>query len=33
MGLNLLRIARNDYVSDDYSAQLVEQAKILLRAF
>jgi aminoglycoside phosphotransferase (APT) family kinase protein len=33
MGMNLLRIARNDYVSEDYSAQLIEQAKILLRAF
>ncbi len=33
MGLNLLRIARNDYVSPDYSDQLVEQAKTLLRAF
>jgi aminoglycoside phosphotransferase (APT) family kinase protein len=32
MGLNLLRIARNDYISDDYSAKLVGQAKKLLRA-
>ena len=33
MGLNLLRIARNDYISDDYSGRLVEQAKVLLRVF
>jgi hypothetical protein len=33
MGLNLLRIARNDYISDDYRARLVAQAKVLLRAF
>jgi hypothetical protein len=33
MGLNLLRIARNDYISEQYSAQLVEQAKVLLRNF
>jgi len=33
MGVNLLRIARNDYVSDAYCAQLVEQAKALLRSF
>jgi hypothetical protein len=33
MGLNLLRIARNDYLCDDYSARLVAQAKVLLRAF
>ncbi|MGF7238360.1 MAG: phosphotransferase family protein [Frankia sp.] len=32
MGLNLLRIARNDYISDDYSGKLVAQAKELLRA-
>jgi hypothetical protein len=31
MGLNLLRIARNSYVSHDYSDQLVSQAKELLR--
>jgi aminoglycoside phosphotransferase (APT) family kinase protein len=33
MGLNLLRIARNDYITDQYSARLVKQAKVLLRAF
>jgi aminoglycoside phosphotransferase (APT) family kinase protein len=33
MGLNLLRIARNDYISYDYSERLVAQAKVLLRAF
>lgn len=33
MGLNLLRIARNDYISDDYSGRLVAQAKVLLRSF
>jgi hypothetical protein len=32
MGLNLLRIARNDYISDHYGAKLVVQAKKLLRA-
>jgi hypothetical protein len=32
MALNLLRIARNDYVSLDYSGRLVAQAKKLLRA-
>jgi aminoglycoside phosphotransferase (APT) family kinase protein len=32
MGLNLLRIARNDYISADYSQALVSQAKKLLRA-
>jgi hypothetical protein len=32
MGLNLLRIARNDYVGHDYGARLVAQAKALLRA-
>jgi hypothetical protein len=32
MGLNLLRIARNNYISPDYSGQLVMQAKELLRA-
>jgi hypothetical protein len=33
MGLNLLRIARNDYIGPDYRAALVGQAKHLLRAF
>jgi aminoglycoside phosphotransferase (APT) family kinase protein len=33
MGLNLLRIARNDYISDDYGGRLIAQAKTLLRAF
>jgi hypothetical protein len=32
MGLNLLRIASNDYISADYSGKLVAQAKKLLRA-
>jgi hypothetical protein len=32
MGLNLLRIARNDYISADHGAALVGQAKVLLRA-
>jgi len=32
MGLNLLRIARNDYIGRDYSARLVRRAKKLLRA-
>ncbi len=32
MGLNLLRIARNDYISRDYGGRLVGQAKRLLRA-
>jgi hypothetical protein len=32
MGLNMLRIARNDYLSSAYSGQLVAQAKALLRA-
>jgi hypothetical protein len=32
MGLNLLRIARNDYVSEGYGARLVRQAKRVLRA-
>jgi hypothetical protein len=31
MGLNLLRIARNAYIGDDYSTKLVSQAKRLLR--
>jgi aminoglycoside phosphotransferase (APT) family kinase protein len=32
MALNLLRIARNDYIDADYSGRLVRQAKRLLRA-
>lgn len=32
MGLNLLRIARNDYIGHDYAGRLVGQAKELLRA-
>jgi hypothetical protein len=32
MGLNLLRIARNGYISSEYGATLVTQAKSLLRA-
>jgi phosphotransferase family enzyme len=32
MALNLLRIARNDYISDAYGSRLVDQAKTLLRA-
>jgi aminoglycoside phosphotransferase (APT) family kinase protein len=32
MGLTLLRIARNDYVSEDYGRRLVRHAKELLRA-
>ena len=32
MALNLLRIARNDYIGRDYGAKLVTQAKELLRA-
>jgi aminoglycoside phosphotransferase (APT) family kinase protein len=32
MALNLLRIARNDYISPDYSGRLVRRAKKLLRA-
>ncbi|WP_235892274.1 phosphotransferase [Mycolicibacterium hodleri] len=32
MALNLLRIARNDYVSADYRAKLVRQSKRLLQA-
>jgi hypothetical protein len=31
MGLNLLRIARNDYVGRDYGERLVSRAKELLR--
>jgi hypothetical protein len=32
MALNLLRVARNDYISRDYGGRLVAQAKELLRA-
>jgi hypothetical protein len=32
MGLNLLRIARNDYIGHGYGERLVRQAKVLLRA-
>ena len=32
MALNLLRIARNDYIDPDYGGRLVRQAKRLLRA-
>jgi hypothetical protein len=32
MALNLLRIARNDYVSPEYGARLVRQSKRLLQA-
>jgi aminoglycoside phosphotransferase (APT) family kinase protein len=32
MALNLLRIARNDYIGQDYSGRLVARAKKLLRA-
>jgi aminoglycoside phosphotransferase (APT) family kinase protein len=32
MGLNLLRIARNDYIGQDYGGTLVRRAKKLLRA-
>jgi len=32
MGLNLLRIARNDYIARDYGGRLVKRAKKLLRA-
>jgi len=32
MALNLLRIARNDYIGRDYGGRLVAQAKKLLRA-
>jgi aminoglycoside phosphotransferase (APT) family kinase protein len=32
MGLTLLRIARNDYIANDYSGKLIRQAKRLLRA-
>jgi len=33
MGLNLLRIARNTYINEEYATRLVVQAKCLLRAF
>jgi hypothetical protein len=32
MAMNLLRIARNDYIANDFSGKLVAQAKELLRA-
>jgi Phosphotransferase enzyme family len=32
MALNLLRVARNDYIDHDYGDRLVGQAKLLLRA-
>ena len=32
MAMNLLRVARNDYLADGYAQQLVDQAKQLLRA-
>jgi hypothetical protein len=32
MALNLLRIARNGYIGQDYGAKLVTQAKRLLHA-
>jgi hypothetical protein len=32
MAVNLLRIARNDYVGEEYGGRLVRQAKELLRA-
>jgi hypothetical protein len=32
MALNLLRIARNGYISSEYGGRLVAQAKELLRA-
>jgi hypothetical protein len=32
MALNLLRIARNDYIDRDYAGRLTSQAKRLLRA-
>ena len=32
MALNLLRIARNDYIDRDYGGRLVTQAKRLLQA-
>ncbi len=33
MALNLLRIARNDYIDHSYAARLVGEAKVLLRSF
>jgi hypothetical protein len=33
MGLTLLRIARNSWISHDYRQQLIEEAKITLRTF
>ena len=33
MGLTLLRIARNDWVSYSYGRTLIEQAKQLLRSY
>ncbi|MEO8957095.1 MAG: aminoglycoside phosphotransferase family protein [Ktedonobacteraceae bacterium] len=33
MGLTLLRIARNSWVSSDYRRRLIEEAKIILRTF
>jgi hypothetical protein len=30
--MNLLRVARNDYIGDDYGNKLVRQSKRLLRA-
>jgi ERCC4-type nuclease len=32
MALNLLRVARNDYIDSYYSGRLVRQAQRLLRA-
>ena len=32
MGLNMLRIAGNDYITPDYAERLVAQARELLRA-
>jgi hypothetical protein len=32
MALNLLRIARNDYIGRDYGSRLVRHAKRLLQA-
>jgi hypothetical protein len=31
MALNLLRIARNDYISTEYGGRLIDRAKKLLR--
>jgi hypothetical protein len=33
MGLTLLRIARNSWISPDYRRWLIEEAKITLRTF